>query len=194
MFIKNKINRMYKDIVDYIGNIALKHIAVKSFKYQKRIMVNQQNNNSYMQFIIEDDTYLQYIKTANVFTATFNIDIIGQPKDDTDILNVQNDALQVGAEVIQYITNDDTYRNLISVYDYDFLAISHFTDDNSAGYRLSLELIIPNPVNLCEYLNNFSEDNIPVEAEKPLDIINSKPDTKSNELVLTPIKLPKNKR
>ena len=83
---------------------------------------------------------------------------------------------------------------LISVYDYDFLAISHFTDDNSAGYRLSLELIIPNPVNLCEYLNNFSEDNIPVEAEKPLDIINSKPDTKSNELVLNPIRLPKNKR
>ena len=185
---------MYKDIVDYIGNIALKHIAVKSFKYQKRIMVNQQNNNSYMQFIIEDDTYLQYIKTANVFTATFNIDIIGQPKDDTDILNVQNDALQVGAEVIQYITNDDTYRNLISVSDYDFLTISHFTDDNSAGYRLSLELVIPNPVNLCEYLNNFSEDNIPVEAENPLDIINSKPDTKSNELVLQPIKLPKNKR
>lgn len=185
---------MYKDIVDYIGEIALKHKAVKSFKYQKRIMINQQNNNSYMQFIIEDNTFLQFIKTANVFTATFNIDIIGQPKDDTDILNVQNDALQVGAEVIQYISTDKTYANLISVYDYDFLAISHFTDDNSAGYRLSLELVVPNPVNLCKYLDNFDEDNMAIEAEKPLDIIDSKPETKNNELILTPIRLPKNKK
>ena len=37
-------------------------------------------------------------------------------------------------------------------------------------------------------------NNIPVEAENPLDIINSKPDTKSNELILTPIRLPKNKK
>lgn len=185
---------MYKQIVEYIGTTALKHKAVKSFKYQKRIMINAQNNNAYIQFIIEDDTFMQWIKTANVFTATFNIDIIGQPKDDTDIINVQSDALQIGAEIIQYISNDVTYSNFISVYDYDFLAISHFTDDNSAGYRLSLELVIPNPVNLCTFNDNFSEDNIPVQVEKPLDIINSKPETKNDELILKPIRLPKNKK
>lgn len=184
---------MYKTIVDYICDIAMKHKAVKSTKYQKRIMINQQPTNAYMQVIVEDNTFLQWKKTMDVFTMTLNIDILGLPSDDSEILDIQNVALQVGVELLAYIESDPQYKGILSIYDYDLLAVSHFTDDNSAGYRLSLEVTVPNPVDLCNYLDNFDEDNMAIEAEKPLDIIDAKPETKSNELVLSPIKLPKNK-
>lgn len=183
---------MFQEIIDYIGNTALKHIAVKSYKYQKRIMINQQNNHSYMQFIVEDNPYFQFIKTANVYTLTLNIDIIGQPKDDTQILEVQNDAFQVGAEIIAYIERDLTYKGLLSIYDFDFLSISHFTDDNSAGQRLTLELVVPNPVNLCILDDNFDEDNMQVEETDDIDL--PQVENKSDELILTPIKLKKNSK
>ncbi len=180
---------MYKDIIDFISQSALKHIGVKSVKYQKRVMINQQNDNGYMQIVIEDDPYFQWIKTSNVFTLTLNMDVIGLPSNDNGILNVQNDALTIAVELINYITTDKYYQQFLSLYDYSLLGLSHFTDDNSAGFRLSLELIVPNPINLCNYLDNFDEDRIGIETDKPLDLIDSKPSTKSNELILKPIKL-----
>lgn len=186
---------MFNEIINYISKVFLMHKAVKSCKYQDRILINAQNSNPYAQVVIESSgAYAQWIKTANVFTLTLNINILGLPSDDFSILNVQSDCFQIGNEALAYIENDNEYKNIVSVYDYDFLSLDHYTDDNACGWRLSLELIIPNPVNLCINSDNFSEDYIPVIAEKPLDIINSKPDTKSNELILTPIRLPKNKK
>ena len=39
---------MLEQIVNYIGSVGLKHKAVKTFKYQKRSLINQQNNNGYV--------------------------------------------------------------------------------------------------------------------------------------------------
>ena len=49
---------MLEQIVNYIGSVGLKHKAVKTFKYQKRSLINQQNNNGYVELIIEDNAYL----------------------------------------------------------------------------------------------------------------------------------------
>ena len=64
---------MYKQLVEYIQNVALKHKAVHTAKYQKRSYVNQQNNDNYIQVIVEENPYFQSIITQNIFTATFNI-------------------------------------------------------------------------------------------------------------------------
>lgn len=166
---------MIKEIIDYIGKTALRHKAVNRYKYQGRIMVNQQNDNAYMQFIIEDNHSLQYLKTASVHTLTMNIDIIGKPKDDTEILTVQDIAFQIGVEVIAYIERH-AEKGLLSIWDYDFLALSHFTDDSSAGQRLTLELVVPNPINYCTLDDNFGE-------------IKTDDETPDNELIIKPIRL-----
>lgn len=184
---------MLEQIVNYIGDVALKHIAVKTFKYQKRIMINQQGNNRMMEVIIEDNPYFQYLKTSNVFTLTLNIDIIGQPKDDREILKIQNDALTVGVNILGYIEGDYTYKGYLSIHDYDFLALSHFTNDNSAGQRITLELVVPNPLDMCTFMENFDEDQMQVEEDNSLDLTNPNPESKADELVLNPIKLPRNK-
>lgn len=182
---------MLNQLIDYIGSIALRHKAVKSYKYQRREMINQQNNNAYIQVITEDNAFFQNIITQNIFTVTFNIDVIGFPKDDAEILSIQNDCFTVANEIVAYIEQDDTFMGQLSIHDYDYLLLSHFTDDASAGVRLSLELVIPNPINLCTYLDNFN-DEIPTVEEKTLDLSTADNMTKTEEkkqLSLKPMKM-----
>ena len=182
---------MLEQIVNYIGSVGLKHKAVKTFKYQKRSLINQQNNNGYIELIIEDNAYLQQVITQNIFTGTFNIDILGFPKDDTEILGIQSLCMQIAVEIMAYIERDGTFLGKLSIHDYDILLVSHFTDDASAGVRLSLELIIPNPINLCSFMDNFNE-NVEIVEKPTLNLTQADkavPTNKKKELNLKPIKL-----
>lgn len=183
---------MLEQIINYIMECAIKHIAVNSVKYQSRVLINQQNSNPNYQVVIEDDAYLQYMKTGNVNTLSLNIDILSHCGDDSEILNVQSTALQIGSELLKYVETDDYFFSMLKIDDYDFLALSHFTDDDSAGIRVTVQLIVPNPVDLCSYRDNFDEDkDFSVEKD---ETINLTPETDcgndSNEITLKPIKLP----
>ena len=182
---------MLEQIVNYIGSVGLRHKAVKTFKYQKRSLINQQNNNGYIELIIEDNAYLQQVITQNIFTGTFNVDILGFPKDDTEILSIQSLCMQIAVEIMAYIEQDTTFLGQLSIHDYDILLVSHFTDDASAGVRLSLELVIPNPINLCSFMDNFDE-NVEIVEKPTLDLTQADkavPTGNKKELNLKPIKL-----
>lgn len=183
---------MLEQIINYIMESAIKHIAVNTVKYQSRILINAQNSNPNYQVVIEDDAYFQFIKTGNVNTLSLNIDILSHVGDDSEILNIQSTAFQIGSELLKYIETDEYFYSLIKIYDYDFLALSHFTDDDSAGMRISLQLVVPNPVDLCSYRDNFDEDkDFSVDKDES---INLTPETDcgndGNEITLNPIKLP----
>lgn len=182
---------MLEQIINYIGSVALKHKAVNTFKYQTRSLINQQNNNAYMEVVIEDNSYLQQIITHNIFTMTTNINILGFPKNDKEILDVQSVAMQIAVEIMAYIEQDPTFLGQLSIHDYDILLVSHFTDDDAAGVRLSLELVLPNPINLCTYMDNFDEETDIIE--KPtLDLTQADKAVLSDNkktLSLKPIKL-----
>ena len=183
---------MYKQIIDYIISIALRHKAVFFAKYLNRSYINQQNNNGYYQVNVNTDVYSQLLISVpnQPFTMTLNIDILAFPKDNYTVLDCQNDALQIGVEVIHYVAQDETFMGKLQIHDYSFLALDEFTDDRSAGQRLTLELVIPNPINLCEFMDNFSEEFIPVEKEdKEIDLVGQAPSEKNN-LVLKPILIP----
>lgn len=182
---------MFKQLILYIINVALKHKAVKYSKYKNKIYTNAQNNNAYMQFNIDTDPYFQLLITSpnQPFTMTLNIDILSFPKDNYTVLDCQNDALQIGVEVIHYIAQDETFMGMLSIHDFSFLGLDEYTDDRAAGQRLTLEIVVPNPINLCTFMDNFSEEFIPVEKEdKEIDLVGQAPSEKNN-LVLKPILL-----
>lgn len=180
---------MLKQLIEYIGNTALKHVAVKSFKYQKRVMINQQNNNGYVQFIIETDPFFQLIKTSNIYTLTLNIDVLAFPNSNYSVLDCQNDCFTIGNEILWYISRDNLFMGQLSVYDYSFLAIEEFTDDLAAGQRITLQLVVPDPINLCAYMDNFNEDNMQIEEDDSINLGNQNIQSKNNELILKPLKL-----
>ena len=182
---------MYKQIIDYIMECAMKHVAVNSAKYQSRVLINQQNSNPNYQVVIEDDAYLQ-MKTENMNTMSLNIDILSHCGDDDNILDIQSNALQIGAELLKYVETDDYFHSLLKVDDYDFLMLSHFTDDDSAGVRISIQFLVPNPVDLCSYRDNFDEDkDFTVVKEDNIDLKKGQDcENEGNKITLKPIKLP----
>lgn len=181
---------MFKTIIDYIADIASKHKLVNTVKYQSRSLINQQHSNANYEVVIEDNAYFQWIKTSNVFTLTLNIDVLSHTSTrDGDELRIHDEAFLIINNILKYIEADPLYKGILSIYDYSIMHISHFTDDNSAGGRLSLELAVPNPVTFCNYMDNFGE---PITEEKDKEI--TLPTEEEKDLDLKPITLPKNKR
>lgn len=189
---------MLKQLILYLQKVALMHKAVQSSKYQAKILTNAQNSNGYMQFNIDSNCYFDtLISTPNIpFTFQVNVDILGFPKKDGTytILDAQNDAFQVGIEWLHYIEQDNYFLGKLAVRDYQLLGIDHYTDDDSAGMRMTVQFIIPDPINLCTFMDNFSEDFIPEEHEdKEIDIIDTRDPSEINNLELRPILLPTKK-
>lgn len=182
---------MYKTIIDYIADIAHRHILVNKVKYQSSSLINQQHSNANYEVIIEDNAYFQWIKTSNVFTLTLNIDVLSHvsSKMDGGELRIHDEAFLIINNILKYIEADPLYKGILSIYDYSIMDISHFTDDNSAGGRLSLELAVPNPVTFCNYMDNFGE---PTQEEPDKEI--TLPTEEEKDLDLKPITLPKNKK
>ena len=88
-----------------------------------------------------------------------------------------------------YIDTKDEFKGILSVYDYSILTLSHFTDDSSAGVKLSLVLQMPSPVNLCTLDDNFNDEPYEEDDDKEITIN----DDEIGDINLTPIHLPKNR-
>lgn len=183
---------MLKDVVNIIKDISLRHKGVRTFRYQGDDLFNQQNNFLGYQIYLDDISHHQLNISNNIFKVEFNLYILGFVKDNTpeEVLEVQNNAYTIACDIIAKIDNSPEFNNVLSIHDYDILTLSHFTDDNSAGVKLSLELAMPNPVNLCSLDENFNSEPYTPEPDKPIDI-----DTDEvGEIDIRPIKLPINNR
>ncbi len=180
---------MLKDVVNIIKETALKHKGVRTFRYQADILNNAQNNHEYYQVYLDDVSYHQLNITTNIFRVEFNLYILGFVDDKNPIIDVQNNAYTIAADIIAKIDTDETYRGILSVHDYSIMTLSHYTDDSSAGVKLSLVLAMPSPVNLCTIDDNFNDE--PYEPQEDNEITIDKEDV--GDIELKPIKLPKNR-
>lgn len=182
---------MIKQLVNYLKDTFYKNKLVNTVKYQSQILINQQPTNQYYEVSIDDDNIINNNITEGILTIQFNITILGR---ENDILTAQDNALHIALDVMEYIYNDNKQ---ISIHDYSILALSEYTDDKASGVRLTLELIIPSPINLCEYKDNFDENKKIEEKENELILNDSDECTNSNnqsysdnkEITLNPIKL-----
>lgn len=181
---------MLKDIVNIIKDTALRHKGVHTFRYTGDDLHNQQHNHEYYQVWMDDVSYHQLNITTNIFRVEFNLYILGFPKDiPEDILEKQNDAYTIAADIIAYIDTNEAFNGFLSVYDYSIITLSHYSGDNASGVKLSLILAMPSPVNMCELEDNFNDEPYEPEEDKEIDV-----DTKEiGHIDIKPIKLPKNR-
>lgn len=178
---------MLKDVINILKDISLRHKGVCTFKYQSDILNNAQNNHKYYQVYVDDISLHQLNITTNIFKAEFQIYVLGFVDDDNDVLEVQNNAYTIAADIVAYIDTQEAFQGILSVYDYSILTLSHYTDDNAAGVKLSLVLEMPSPVNLCTLDDNFNDEPYEDEPDKEIDLnINE-----IGDIDLKPIELPK---
>lgn len=180
---------MLKDIINIIKDVSLRHKGVRTFRYQGDDLFNAQNNHSYFQVYVDDISLHQLNITTNIFRAEFQVYVLGFVDDENDVLTVQNNAYTVAADIVAYIDTQEAFQGVLSVYDYSILTVSHFTDDNAAGVKLSLVLQMPSPVNLCTLDDNFNDEPYEEEKDKEIDIN----DDEVGDIDLKPITLPRNR-
>lgn len=181
---------MLKDVIDILKDISLRHKGVYTFRYQGDDLNNAQNNHKYYQVYIDDISLHELNITTNIFKARFEIYILGFVHDDKTVLDVQNDAYSIACDIMAKIDTDEAFRGILSVYDYSILTLARYTDDSSAGVKLSLTLQMPNPVNLCELEDQFDDEPHKEEDDHEIDI-----DTNEvGDIDIQPITLPINRR
>lgn len=186
---------MLKDVVNIIKNVALTHKGVRTFRYQTKMYNNAQNNFATYQAYLSDVSYHRLNITTNIFRSEFELYILGQPKvkdDEDEILRVQNDCYTIINNILARLDSLQEYKNILSLYDYDIMVLSHYSDDESAGVKCSIVLAMPSPVSLCDLDDNFNDEPYQPEPDKPEIDVPSK--ETPDELTLKPIKLPKNPR
>lgn len=182
-----KIKNMLKDVINILKDISLKHKGVRTFKYQSDIYNNAQNNHKYYQVYVDDASFHQLNITTNIFKAEFQVYILGFVDDENDVLTVQNNAYTIAADIMAYIDTQEAFKGVLRVYDYSILTLSHYTDDNAAGVKLSLILEMPSPVDLCTLDDNFNDEPYEDEPDAEIDL----DENNIGDIDLKPIELPR---
>lgn len=182
---------MLKDVIDIIKNVSLRHKGVRTFRYQGDDLNNAQNNYKGYQVYVDDVSMHELNITTNIFKAKFEIYILGFVDDENTVLDVQNNAYTIACDIMAYIDTKDEFNGVLSVYDYSLLTLSRYTDDSSAGVKLSLVLQMPNPVNLCTLEDNFNDEPYEDDDDQEIDINNE--EIGDIDIEINPITLPRNR-
>ena len=179
---------MIKNLVEAIKEQA-EHIKnVKHFNYEGADLINAQNNNSTIQIWIEDDIFTEYLVTKDLVKIQMNIDILDTIGDNEEKVDVHDRTNKIAIVIIKLI--EENYKNILSVYDYNMLNVSHYSDDDLFGTRMSLYLTMPSPVNQCN-INEFIDELNEYEKNDDKDITINKPEIDINNININPIKLKK---
>ena len=178
---------MLKDVIDILKDISLRHKGVRTFRYQGDDLNNAQNNYKGFQVYVDDISHHQLNITTNIFKVEFQIYVLGHVDDENPVLDVQNDAYTIACDIMAYIDTKPEFYNVLSVYDYDILTLSRYTDDSTAGVKLSLVLQMPSPVNLCELDDNFNDEPYEDDPDREIDIN----DEEIGDIDIKPIHLPR---
>jgi hypothetical protein len=191
-YVYSNVLTMIKDIIDILKDISLRHKGVRTFRYQGDDLNNAQNNFKAFQVYVDDISHHQLNITTNVFKAEFEIYILKQPDGTSGntILDVQNDAYTIAVNIMAKIDTDEAFRGILSVYDYSILTLSHYTDDNAAGVKLSLVLSMPSPLNWCTLDENFNDEPYEDQPDREITIN----DDEIGDIDINPIHLPRTKR
>ena len=179
---------MIKNLVECIKEQA-EHIKnVKFFKYEGADLINAQNNNSTIQIVVEDDIFIEYIVTKDLIKVQLNIDILDNIGENESKLDVHDRTTKIGIVLIKLL--EENYKNILSVYDYNMLNVSHYTDDDLFGTRMSIYLTMPSPVNECN-INEFIDELNEYYKEEDKNITINKPEINIDEININPVKLKK---
>lgn len=183
---------MINDLVEIIKNISLRHIGVRTFRYQNDVYNNAQNNFKTFQIYLDTVSLHQLNITTNIFTSSFELYILSQPDGESGntIVDVQDKAFTIAVDILGALDTWDEYKGVLSIHDYSILTLSEYSDDQSSGVKLSVVLEVPSPLNLCSLDENFNDEPYEDDPDQEIDI----DDNEVGDIEISPIHLPINRK
>ena len=158
-----------KQIVDTFYTLSEKHKLVRSFIYGRVSKKKGTGEQLYPEVLLEDPIYLNratplqgQIPVQVNFTVTclphaFNNYNVRQLTEE----ECQNVCHQIALSFISKIRHDNKEfftRKGIEVSDFSFLTLRNWGDDDAAGVRCSLVLLVDNDIQLCDIDEHFDPE------------------------------------
>lgn len=136
-------------IVDFYYNIARENLRIKSFTYGKGYQKGA-GTDRYPLIWLDDPIYGQTAaqNKLNALSWTTNVDILGIPTDDEDVIAVQAAAFLIGVGIAERAKV--IYPNAgVTISGFSFTSLRDYYDDKAAGYRFTYNITQANPVDRC---------------------------------------------
>ena len=181
---------MYKELIDIIMDVLSRFKGVNFVRYSGDDLNNQQHNHKTLQAYLDDVSFLQMNVTQHVAKIELNLYVLGFPEDTPEsILDIQSKCYDVALYTLAYLDSMVKYYNILSLYDYSILTLSHYTAQNNAGVKVSIVLKVPDFTNQCEIDDHFGDPYEP-EKDKEIDIDTNE----TGDIDIKPITLRPNRR
>lgn len=180
---------MIESLVTLIKDTAEHIDGVKTFEYESSDLFNTQGNNAPIQLYVESDIYSQYLVTKDLLKVTMNVVILDKCYQKDELLEVQDRTTKIGIVLLTLLNR--LYSGQLDVYDYSFLNLDRYTDDEMAGCRLTIYLLVPSPISVCnldDYINELNEYE--KKDEQELDVKVPKIDIST--ININPVKVERN--
>lgn len=137
------------EIVNLFYELARQHKQLNGFFYGKSYEKGAANE-AHPLLWLDDPIYGQAINQT--IRYTINIDILGVPSSDKEVLDVQTAAFNVGLTIVEKIKKIRGY----SIDGFSFVSLRDYYDNNAAGQRFTYTIVQANPVDLCA--DNFDPE------------------------------------
>lgn len=132
-------------IVNLFYELARQHKQIKGFVYGKGYEKGAANR-AHPLLWVDDPLYGQSVN--QVLQYTVNVDILGIPENDKDVISVQTAAFNVGLTLAEKIKKTQP-KTGFSVSGFTFLSLRDYYDDNAAGFRFTYTIVQANPADRC---------------------------------------------
>lgn len=135
------------EIVNLFYELARQHKDIKGFRYGKGYEKGAGKDVYPLTWV--DDPVTGQGQADNVIRYLVNVDILGIPKSDKEVLPIQSKAFNVGLSYREQIKVMTPVTGL-RVESMSFISLRDYYDDKAAGYRFSYTVIGANPLDRCE--------------------------------------------
>lgn len=138
------------EIVNFFYELAQQHNQVRGFVFGKSYEKGAGNDLYPLVWLDDPITGNAYTtqETGRVIQYTVNVDFLGLPEDETQVLAVQSAAFDMGLAFFEKFKQTRPQTG-ISSSGFSFVSLRDYYDDNAAGYRFTYTLLQANPVDRC---------------------------------------------
>jgi len=161
-------------IVDFFYSLAEQNLRIKSFVYGKGYQKGS-GVDRYPMMWLDDPIYGQTAGAGrlNALAWTVNLDILGIPVDNDDVISVQAAAFLVGLGIPERAKV--IYKNVgVTVNGFSFTSLRDYYDDKAAGYRFTFNLSQASPVDRCA--DDYDPDKVFSEPSPLPNFVVDNPD------------------
>lgn len=143
------------EIVNFFYELARQHTLIRGFRYGKAYEKGAGNDVYPLVWVDDPLSARSYNaqETGRVLEWSVNVDFLGLPENDVQVLAVQSAAFDTALAFFEKIKQIRPQTGFSSS-GFNFITLRDYYDDNAAGVRFTFTVLQANPVDRCaEYFD-----------------------------------------